>query len=158
MTFVITLKEPVETDTPTASPRVPWQWPPQGRQIIGATAAPRQPGPPARGPYLHLGLKSSLVWGFFSFKTIISWSSRRKVSKLLWFRKVLSSLAFSGLSSTLYLASISPKGSCSVGGSSEGGPRECAAGPVGGSGWRDSLFSAAAAAQTCAQRGAATGR
>ena len=62
-------------------------------------------------PYLHSGLKLSAILGFFSFKIIISWSSRRKASRPIWFRKVLSSLAFSGLRSALYLGMISPNGS-----------------------------------------------
>ena len=62
-------------------------------------------------PYLHLGLKFSVALGFFSFRIIMSWRSRRKASRPIWFRKVLSSLAFSGLRSALYLESISPNGS-----------------------------------------------
>lgn len=61
--------------------------------------------------YLQLGLKSPWVRRFFSFKIIISWSSRRKASRLIWFRNLLRSLVFSGLRSALYLAFISPNGS-----------------------------------------------
>lgn len=63
--------------------------------------------------YLQLGLKSSWVWGFFSFKVIISWSSRRKGSRLTWFRNVRRSFACFGLRPALYLALISRNGSCS---------------------------------------------
>lgn len=77
----------------------------RGRDLRGA------PGPPACTSYLQVGLKSSWVFGLLSFKAIISWSSSRKVSTLLWFRKVPRSVACLGLSGTLYLAPIAPNGS-----------------------------------------------
>ena len=112
-------------------------------------------------PYLHSGLKLSAILGFFSFKIIISWSSRRKASRPIWFRKVLSSLAFSGLRSALYLESISPNGSWNEIRTNDTWSleRECAA-P-----WvqvdrkrRNSLFPGEVAVQTCGQRGTARGR
>lgn len=78
------------------------------RQMAGAVCVQ---GTRVCRPYLHSGLKLPSVWGLFSFKTIISWSSRRKASRLVWCRKVLRSLAFSGLRSALYLDLISRNGS-----------------------------------------------
>lgn len=107
-------------------------------------------------PYLHSGLKFSVVLGFFSFRIIISWRSRRKASRPIWFRKVLSSLAFSGLRSTLYLESISPNGSWNEIRTND--PWKPGKGTCGSlvqvdRKRPDSLFPVEASVQTCGQRG-----